>query len=67
MSDPKPTPTGCKSSNDATHGIRSGRWRSSLPGRLARPYGSEGWGFESLRARQSKRRLTCGNAGQAIL
>ena len=27
-------------------------------------YGSEGWGFESLRARKIKRCLTCGNAGQ---
>src|SRR6266516_5015304 len=28
-------------------------------------YGSEGWGFESLRARNIIRRLACGNAGRA--
>jgi hypothetical protein len=28
-------------------------------------YGSEGWGFESLRARNIIRDVTCGNAGHA--
>jgi hypothetical protein len=31
----------------------------------AERYGSEGWGFESLRARNIIRRLTCGNVGRA--
>ena len=30
----------------------------------ASDYGSEGWGFESLRARNIKRRLSCGNVDQ---
>jgi hypothetical protein len=33
-----------------------------IPRDLAGTYGSEGWGFESLRARNQKHRFTCANA-----
>src|SRR5947207_15067680 len=41
----------------ARHCARSSTDRAS-------DYGSEGWGFESLRARNIIRRLACGNAGR---